>query len=282
MGDSRDGILRSEEGSKDRIKETVGSSKGPSPADEARSQSPSQEGSKAEEGLDFQRDKISKVDFQNTITHSELCPPLPPRPREPELFHPGGNLQRSSRSLRPSLQSTATTALSLTDINTQSYQDGIRETFAASTESTLSGKPLKGFSSIRRFKVWNNSEGDDSASLKSYGPTLETAGDVESLLGEVLGTNHESPTWKLLGSHGEKPDPFDSISYEEDPALENFEQEFDEIEATAPDGNSEGVCQLPLLRGVMITEHGIRASSETMEIQTEAFFDTIFCWKAHL
>lgn len=182
---------------------------------------------------------------QSPETEPEYRPPLPPRPTNVKLlregsYSPGSSLQRPGKTARPHLQSTATTALSRTDINTQSYQDGSRETFAASAQTTPLSKSITAFGSIRRIKGLSDSEGGDSASVRSYAPTLETGGDTESLLGEVLGASQESPAWRLLSTQIEAPDPFESVTYEDDEATVDFDREFDEISAVAADGENEG------------------------------------------
>ena len=188
---------------------------------------------------------ISQARSQNPEIEQEYRPPLPPRPTNVNLlregsYSPGSSLQRSRKASRPHLQSTATTALSRTDIHTQSYQDGSRETFAASAQTTPSSKAVAAFGSIRRIKGLSDSEGGDSGSVRSYAPTLETGGDVESLLGEVLGASQESPAWRLHNTQNEAPDPFDSVTYEDDEATVDFYREFDEISAIAADGENEG------------------------------------------
>lgn len=190
--------------------------------------------------LKLEANKISEADFQCTISDDGPPPPLPPRPGKLDLLHPGGSLPRPARQSRPNLQSTATTALSLTDIHTQSYQNGSRETYAASAESTSSGKSNRGFGSIRRFGGRNPSEGDDATSVRSYAPTLGADGDVESLLGEILGPSQQNPAWKLLRSQAERPDPFDSLSFENGTAATDFDIEFDELGELDPDGKNEG------------------------------------------
>lgn len=186
---------------------------------------------------------IPAVDFQATSDDEGPRPPLPPRPKKPELLHPGGILHGPTRSSRPNLQSIATTALSCTDVHTQSFQDGLREKIVAPTDSTTFGKSSRGAGSVRRFKGWTSGEGDDSASVRSFAPTVEAGGDVESLLGEVLGGPQETPPWKLRSSHVEAPDPFDLITYEDDPGLKDFEREFDELSELDAEGNNEGLEQ---------------------------------------
>ncbi|CAD6568347.1 MAG: Vacuolar fusion protein mon1 [Alectoria sarmentosa] len=191
----------------------------------------------------------SKVDFlstnmqagsQNPVIEQEYRPPLPPRPTMREgSYSPGSSSKRPGKTPRPLLQSTATTALSRTEVNTQSYQDGSRESFAASAQTTPPSKAVAAFGSIRKVKGLSDSEGGDSASVRSYAPTLETGGDAESLLGEVLGASQESPAWRLHSTQNEAPDPFESVTYEDDEATVDFYREFDEISAVAADGENE-------------------------------------------
>ena len=186
----------------------------------------------------------SRRALSSPATGEEYRPPLPPRPTNLSLLqegkhNPGDSLQLPKRSARPQLQSTATTAISRTDIHTQSYQDGSRATTASDAQTTRPSKHLGGFSSIRRFKNFGSSEAD-SASVKSCAPTLEAGGDVESLLGEVLGSSQESPAWKLLSAQIEAQDPFDSISNFDDGVSADFYREFDAIGEVDPDGENEG------------------------------------------
>lgn len=183
-----------------------------------------------------------EVDFQATVADEGPRPPLPPRPRNPELLHPGGTPQGQLRS-RPKLQSTATTALSCTDVHTQSFHDGSRDQISASTESTKPGRTLRGAGSLRRFKGWTSGEVDDSASVRSFAPTIEAGGDVESLLGEILGDHEETPSWKSLNARAEEPDPSDPITFGQDAGLKDFEQEFDELDEVDAQRTNEGLEQ---------------------------------------
>ncbi|KAA6413007.1 MAG: vacuolar fusion mon1 [Lasallia pustulata] len=187
---------------------------------------------------------IAVSDFQNTAHEEEWRPPLPPRPSNLQLlaeqtFTPPGSLQRPKKSTRPSLISKATTAISRTDIHSQSYQDGSRETYATSTDTTPSKGSPRNYGSLRRFKAHNGSEGDDSGSVRSYVPTLEATGDVESLLGEVLSAGQESPAWKLQSGQQELDNPYDSIGFEDDGITAEFRHEFDDIGELDLTGNNE-------------------------------------------
>ncbi len=190
---------------------------------------------------------------KSPITGEERRPPLPPRATNINLlqegkYSPGNSLHIPKRSARPHLQSVATTALSRTDIDTQSYQDGSRETTASSQQTTPPSKSI-GFGSIRKFRGFGSSEGGDSTSVKSYAPTLEAGGDVESLLGEVLGGSQESPAWRMLTGHTEASYPFDSTSYEGDETTADFYREFDEIQGVDSESDNQGEAYRNSLKG---------------------------------
>ena len=181
----------------------------------------------------------------NPKKDQDYRPPLPPRPTNVNLlregsYSPGNSLQRLGKTSRPHLLSNPTTALSRTDIHTQSYQDGTRETFAALAQTTPPSKAVNAFGSIRRIKGISESEGGDSASVRSYAPTLETGGDVESLLGEVLGASRQNPAWRLQSTQNETIDPFETMTYMDDEVDIDFYREFDEISAITADGENEG------------------------------------------
>lgn len=183
--------------------------------------------------------------LSSSIAESGHRPPLPPRLTNLDLlqeskYSPGSSLHVPKKSSRPRIISTATTALSRTDIHTQSYQDGFRETFAASAQTTPLTKSIGGFGSLKRFRGFGGSDTGDSASIRSYAPTLEAGGDVESLMGEVLGSSQESPAWKLFSRKTEGSDPFESIKYEADEVTADFYREFDEIPGIDTDGGNEG------------------------------------------
>ncbi len=178
-------------------------------------------------------------------------PPLPPRPKNLNLL--GNNKSHQStlrvpnQSARPSLQTLATTAVSLTDIQTQTFPDGSRETYANSTRSTQSGRSFHLGSPSGRNTSYNGSERDDTASLRSYAPTLGV-GDVESLLGDVLGAaGQHSPAWRLLSGQLDRSNPFDTIPYDDEEPTADFSREFDELADMDPDGSNEGIMSRSIL-----------------------------------
>ena len=186
------------------------------------------------------------------VEDEEVRPPLPPRPsfHNPTdcILHGPEAITRLQKSSRPQLQASATTALSRTDIHIQSYQNGSREAITAQTEPSTPGRYLKGFGSIRRLKGYSGSEAD-SASIKSYAPTLEASGDVESLLGEVLGASPGTPAWRSSdAAAAEGLDVLEALPDEDDESLSCFNEEFSELDSLSTDAANEGEHQLVILK----------------------------------
>ena len=206
----------------------------PPPLDESSETTP-----KASRQPSFQ-----SIHKQKSIEDEDYRPPLPPRPTNSDLLSPTGTLQRLNKSSRPQLQSSATTALSRTDIHTQTLLDGSKETYAASAISSPSARSLKNYAGIGRLRSQGGSGGDDSASIISYAPTIEAGGDVESLLGEVL-RGSQSPAWKLLDNQAEAVNPWDFMSQEDDAIGSDFEQEFEELGEISTNGENEGMDHRP-------------------------------------
>ncbi|KAL8771861.1 MAG: hypothetical protein Q9209_002799 [Squamulea sp. 1 TL-2023] len=187
-------------------------------------------------------DAEPEAESEDQILNEESPPPLPPRPAPTQSHQKAPNsvpatLRSPQASVRPRLQATTTTAVSKTDIHTQSYQDGSRETYAASKQS--SPPPTSwggGWSSIRRLKT---QEGSESASIRSYAPTLGTGGDVESLLGGFTG-HEQTSGWNILNAQLEETglQQVDATS-EYDEVLHDFDQEFDEIDALNAEEKTE-------------------------------------------
>ena len=178
------------------------------------------------------------------LPQEDYRPPLPPRPTNIALLHDHRVPQNPSFKIgqppRPQLQSTATTAISRTDINTHAYQDGSRETFAATVETTPPQKSSPAFGSIRRMKGLANSEGGDNASIRSFVPTLNRGGDNESILGDLLGPSQDLPAWKLFGDKSDDLEHLENRVNEEKDHDEDFDCEFDSIKEVDADGGDEG------------------------------------------
>ena len=133
---------------------------------------------------------------------------------------------------RPQLLSSATTAISRTDIHTQSYQDGTRETFAISSETPSPEKSLSASLGFKRYKGLSGSEGGDTASIRSYAPASETGGDTESLIGDVFGTGESNQIWKIFGNVLDGTDGPNEFFRDEDEVGADFYREFDDVSIT--------------------------------------------------
>ncbi|KAI4288704.1 MAG: hypothetical protein L6R35_002025 [Caloplaca aegaea] len=180
------------------------------------------------------------VKGNNDTFNAEEPPPLPPRPARWNPLQQTSSVAPAAfpttqASARPRLQATATTAVSRPDIHTQSFQDGSHE---ISTNSTQLSPPLKswtGWGSIKRLKIH---DGDDSASIRSYAPTLGTAGDAESLLGDVLGSEHTSG-WNILSRQLEETGLQLPDAPDDEEILHGFDHEFDEIDSLDSSADNE-------------------------------------------
>lgn len=218
------------------------------------------------------KDPLSVPGVADTVPDEYKPPPLPARPHDlakpSQTDHPPPSSLHLPKTSRPKLQSAATTAVSLTDIHTQSYQDGSRETYAAQAKPTSSSQLLKKFGSIRPLKG-NGSSVAETASVRSFAPTLEAGADVESLLGNVLGASQEIPNRTELSYQTENLDVFDSCLYEVNDELSSFAKEFDELAESSVDDGTEGILLSSKRRKP--TNRSCRAASEFMESQEKAF-----------
>ncbi|GAI91390.1 unnamed protein product, partial [marine sediment metagenome] len=142
-----------------------------------------------------------------------------------------GSLKLPKRTSRPQLQSHATTALSLTDIQIQSRGDN-----ASAQSSPTSREPSqkRSLSRFGRFKT--NSETDDSASIQSYAPTLDVPYDNVSMLGD-----EPSPAWKALNSQMGDVDALQLDGEFQDELSERIVFEFDDLDARAANGSNDSV-----------------------------------------
>ncbi|KAF1988394.1 DUF254-domain-containing protein [Aulographum hederae CBS 113979] len=224
----------------DRIMETAAAA----PPNEHPSESPRQDNEV--EGIsaaDFKSESVPPVERTTSAPGSELPsregtpPPLPPRPKtihpkSPEAQAGFSSLRVPGGSSRPSLQAQATTALSVGDIHTQSGAHAPRPSSSRQVS-------FAGFGFMRKHR---GSDAGDSISIRStgsYAPTLETGGEVESIVGDVL-AGADNPAWKLLTPHLDGAGNFAETLFPEDSAFEYaFMTEFDELDAIDPDGSNE-------------------------------------------
>ncbi|KAI4185972.1 MAG: hypothetical protein L6R41_003778 [Letrouitia leprolyta] len=201
------------------------------------------------------------VAVQEDASSEEHPPPLPPRPSRLESNTIAPNLKPRSTA-RPSLQSTATTAISRPDIHIQAPSGKTGEGHPIPKELTSPTKPWVGWGSIRRLKI---QDGDESASIRSYSPTIGTGGDAESLLGDVTDHEHTSG-WNLLSEQLEETGLDQPDAPPEDAILHNFDQEFEELDALDSGANNEGKASFGNMKRLFGPNQQTRGACETMEV----------------
>jgi hypothetical protein len=204
-------------------------------------------------------------------------PPLPPRPQLSYLnSRPSTSHSIRKAPSRPQLVSKATTQLSLS--NGQAFGTESRDDAPASDSAkqrTFLGLNLPSHSA---------SDADDSASIRSYMPGAEGVGEGESILGEIMGQEEKTETEKtLLRSLGHKfADGQAESMFPPDPEFDAaFNREFDEIDSMSVDGSNEGLKCTVCLK-VACADVVNRSCYAPMACETEAFLDSIECWKTHI
>lgn len=131
---------------------------------------------------------------------------------------------------RPSLQSTATTAVSLADITPQGYSDNNKETYSALLGRNLASRGLKAKASLNQLASARASEAGDNASIRSF---LPNAGEEESIFGDFGPTEPE----------GESPGHAGLLSlpeFQADDVDDDFAGEFEPIGELEEGGQNEG------------------------------------------
>jgi len=206
------------------------------------------------------------------ISREGTPPPLPPRPRTLAL-RDSPSRPSSSHSLmpsRPQLQSKPTTQLSYVD--TQKYSEELRD------ESVSSGTSRQ----AKSYGGLNASDMEDSASVRSFAPTVEAGGDTESILGEVIA----DPT--LLQSLGHRfATPSTASLFPADAAFEDaFAREFDEIEGMKTDGSNEGqTTHLSVGTTELLCADSIcvyRSGFAAMARKIKTLPNSVLGWETHL
>ncbi len=204
-------------------------------------------------------------------------PPLPPRPQlgVPTLSsRPASSHSVRRAPSRPQLISKATTQLSVT--NTQAFGS---DPWDDST-SPASSKPRH---VLPNQSPNATSDASDSASLRSYAPTIAEAG-CESILGEVTGGMEKSKQEEtLLRSLGHRFEDAEAQSmFPPDPDLEaSFDREFQDIDDMAADGSNEGQNGVQCGRAIC-TDPSNRARYGPMASQAEALSCPLERRKTHL
>lgn len=177
----------------------------------------------------------------SNATHDSSSHSQPSDASGNSLLTPNGGLKTTAGSIRPKLQTKASTSVSYTDIYTQPQP-----------ESSPSNRPPRSrapstvhhVSYAERFASRRGSIADDNASIKSFRSTQSFAPDhtdnVESLLGDV-----SSPQSIRRGPSDDEPveygDIFSALASEDAEFRELFRHEFDELEDVNADGSNEGI-----------------------------------------
>ena len=159
-----------------------------------------------------------------SVSSEEQRPPLPPRPNTL-------NLLDERQTAQSNLQAKATTAVSLTDIESQQIPDTARE------NAPNRGLPdtLRARTSLSQIGSSKTSEAGDSMSIRSSIPNTDI-GEVENVFNDFIatepGTVHQDSTGLLL---------FPEFRAEED----DFVSEFESVGEVDEHGENEGLYFIP-------------------------------------
>ncbi|EEP76157.1 conserved hypothetical protein [Uncinocarpus reesii 1704] len=159
------------------------------------------------------------------VHHGDSRPPLPPRP---STRAPGARAADSVLPIRhapkQNLQSRATTALSLQDINSQAAQEASLLGAKSGCEESLRFK-----GDLNQPGSGKGSEIADSASAKSSVPGAGTPAEVGSIFGDFASTNQQLASWE---TKRRRANIFDHSGFEiqEDDLGLDFEDEFGPLE----------------------------------------------------
>lgn len=206
----------------------------------------------------------------------ETPPPLPPRPQLGVLNSRPSTSHSTAHSIapsRPQLLSKATTQLSYA--NSQARGSDSRD-------ESLTAKP-RNFLDVH-LPSRGASDTEDSASVRSYAPTIDAAGEAESILGEVMESQEKSEQERaLLRSLGHKLVDAEAQSiFPPDPWFEKaFDREFDNIDEMKTDGSNEGQAYVMCLQ-VASADVENRSCYAPVARETEAFPHPLECRQAHI
>ncbi|KAI5361316.1 Putative vacuolar fusion protein Mon1 [Septoria linicola] len=187
-------------------------------------------------GNERSEDAVSAEGTATPTTELAVSQELTPPPLPPRLYSQTATLRLSKKASRPQLLSSPTTALSSTNVHTQTRAGGNSSPKSSPVSKAVSRK--HSFTHFGRFVSNNNSDGDDSASIKSYIPSLDARLDNESILGDVI-ADGDGPAGKAISAQVEKDNPFETVTLEDELLEEQIEQEFDDVQLTAGKDDTE-------------------------------------------
>lgn len=156
------------------------------------------------------------------MSSEEQRPPLPPRPNTL-------NLLDERQAAQSNLQAKATTAVSLTDIESQQIPDTVPSRGLPET--------LKARTSLSQIGSSKASETGDSMSIRSSIPNTDV-GEVENVFNDFIatepGTIHQDSTGLLLFPE-----------FRADDVEDDFVSEFESVGEVDEHGENEGLCFFP-------------------------------------
>jgi vacuolar fusion protein MON1 len=164
-------------------------------------------------------------------------PPLPPRPPrlDPETIVVNDDgISKHEPLSRPSLQSKATTALSLEDASAPTDARREKDGFVASVGRSLWGKDLRAKESLGQLRGQRGSETGDSVSIASYSLTAEEQ-EQESIFGDFIATDGEPEKSNTMRLGGILLSPMEAVD-------DGFVDEFESIGELDKDCRNEGEC----------------------------------------
>lgn len=157
-----------------------------------------------------------------SVSSEEQRPPLPPRPNTL-------NLLDERQAAQSNLQAKATTAVSLTDIESQQIPDTIPNRGLPDT--------LRARTSLSQIGSSKASETGDSMSIRSSIPNTDI-GEVENVFNDFIttepGTVHQDSTGLLLFPE-----------FRADDVEDDFVSEFESVGEVDEHGENEGLCFSP-------------------------------------
>lgn len=163
--------------------------------------------------------------YRSSSTAETTRPPLPPRPRTDQHDDDRPSTARPNVQL----QSQATTALSLKDINGQSQ--GFNDGLATSFGQTFLGRGLRAKASLNQLPGTRTGEASDTASTRSFLPSVD--GHEESVFGDFIGGD-------VMTGHHVTVDVLGLPEFPQDDGDDDFADEFEPIGELAEDGQNEG------------------------------------------
>jgi hypothetical protein len=126
--------------------------------------------------------EISAPEEDGSESPREERPPLPPRPSELAFLssHTPATQSTNAKS-RGTLLSRATTAISMTDVNTYTRGDGLRETHSSIPKRVPTSSSVQRFGSPR-----TSDAGEDASSIRSFMPNVQMPEDMASFFGDGI------------------------------------------------------------------------------------------------